>query len=127
MLNIRSGRRTELIDITGLVADSISISSGLVVVYTPHTTTGIFVNEKDPALLVDIEKALGKLVPQGASYAHDPGEGNADSHIKGILMGNSVVVPVEDGKMVLGTWQSIIFAELDGPRSRKVIVKEVQG
>ena len=127
MLNIRSGKRTELIDITDLVADSISISDGLVVVYTPHTTTGIFVNEPDPALLEDIEKSLGKLVPQGAGYAHDPGEGNADSHIRGILIGNSVVVPVEKGKMVLGTWQSILFAELDGPRSRKVIVKQIQG
>jgi secondary thiamine-phosphate synthase enzyme len=125
-ISVSSGQRVELIDITDKVREKVSISDGILVVYTPHTTTGIFVNENDGPLVSDVEKVLGELAPQGAGYAHDPAEGNADAHIRGILLGNSAVLPVSGGKLELGTWQSIFFFEGDGPRSRRIIIKQIQ-
>lgn len=122
-LSISSKSRVDLIDITSQIKPS--IEDGILVVYTPHTTTAIFVNENDSNLVQDIQKSLEELVPQG-KWKHDVEEGNSDSHIKGILIGNSAVVPVTNGKLDLGTWQGVFFAELDGPRSRKVIIKEIK-
>jgi secondary thiamine-phosphate synthase enzyme len=91
------------------------------VVYVPHTTAGVTINEgADPAVCQDILKKLNDLVPANAGYRHM--EGNADSHIKASLMGSSVTVLMEDGRLVLGTWQKIFFCEFDGPRSRKAFV-----
>jgi len=119
---IKSTSRVELIDITKKIEPT--ISDGVVVIYTPHTTTGIFINENEPRLLEDVKKLLERLVPKG-EWAHDVQEGNADAHLRGILLGSSVVVPVSEGKLDLGTWQSIFFYEGDGPRSRRVIIKEI--
>ena len=114
-----------MVDITSLVQKEIAragVSEGVCVVYVPHTTAGITINEgADPAVCRDIIGKLNDLVPPNAGYRHM--EGNADSHIKASLMGSSVSVPVEGGRLLLGTWQKIFFCEFDGPRSRRVYVK----
>ncbi len=122
-LKVNSDSRVDLIDLTDRLNPS--IEEGILVVYSPHTTTGLFINENEPKLLEDIKKMLESVVEKGR-WKHDRQEGNADSHLRGILLGNSVVVPVNNGKIDLGTWQSVFFAELDGPRTRKVIVKEIK-
>ncbi len=151
-ISISSKSRVDLIDITQEIENAIKIKDGIVIIYTPHTTCGIFLNENESGLKKDILKLLEKLVPQGAGttrglgnrfsntydererptnprvvWAHDPEEGNADSHMRAILLGHSAVVPVENGKLQLGAWQSIFFAELFGPRTREVIIKEIKG
>jgi len=124
-INIKTGTRTDLVDITSSVQKEVSksgITDGICVVYVPHTTAGITINEgADPAVCRDILTKLNELVPPDAGYLHM--EGNSDSHIKASLMGSSVFVIVESGRLVLGTWQKIFFCEFDGPRSRKVLIK----
>lgn len=114
-----------MVDITSLVQKEVSksgIAEGICTLYVPHTTAGVTVNEgADPAVCEDIIGKLNDLVPPHAGYRHM--EGNADSHVKASLMGSSVSVIIEDGRLVLGTWQKIFFCEFDGPRSRKVYVK----
>jgi secondary thiamine-phosphate synthase enzyme len=121
-LEINTRKHTEFIDITGLVQDSLSslgLRQGTVTVFVPHTTAGIMINENaDPDVLADIEKALERMAPWQGNYSH--GEGNAAAHVKTSLLGSSAVVPVENGRLRLGTWQSIFFCEFDGPRQRKV-------
>ena len=122
---VKTTARSEMVDITSLVQKEIAragVSEGVCVVYVPHTTAGITINEgADPAVCRDIIGKLNDLVPPNAGYRHM--EGNADSHIKASLMGSSVSVPVEGGRLLLGTWQKIFFCEFDGPRSRRVYVK----
>ena len=117
--------RAELLDITGSVQSALrklGDRSGACLVYVPHTTAAITVNENaDPSVGRDITSVLARLVPAGADYSHS--EGNADAHAKAALVGSSVLIPVEDGNLVLGTWQGIFFCEFDGPRNRKVLVK----
>ena len=126
-INVKTRSRIEMVDITSLVQKEISkskTSDGLCLVYVPHTTAGITINEgADPAVCKDVMDKLNELVPANAGYRHM--EGNADSHIKASLMGSSVHVMLENGHLVLGTWQKIFFCEFDGPRSRKVIWKIV--
>jgi secondary thiamine-phosphate synthase enzyme len=121
-INVKTRSRIEMVDITSLVQKEISKSKspdGLCLVYVPHTTAGITINEgADPAVCKDVMDKLNELVPANAGYRHM--EGNADSHIKASLMGSSVHVMVENGHLVLGTWQKIFFCEFDGPRSRRV-------
>jgi secondary thiamine-phosphate synthase enzyme len=121
-INVKTRSRIEMVDITSLVQKEISkskTSDGLCLVYVPHTTAGITINEgADPAVCKDVMDKLNELVPANAGYRHM--EGNADSHIKASLMGSSVHVMVENGHLVLGTWQKIFFCEFDGPRSRRV-------
>ena len=123
-INVKTRSRIEMVDITALVQKEISkskTSDGLCLVYVPHTTAGITINEgADPAVCKDIMNKLNELVPANAGYLHM--EGNADSHIKASLMGSSVYVMVENGRLVLGTWQKIFFCEFDGPRSRRAHV-----
>ena len=127
--NVVTSRRNEIIDVTSKVREIIKrskIKSGICVVYTPHTTAAITVNEHaDPAVATDIENALSKLVPANAGYRHL--EGNSDSHIKTSLIGPSMTLIVENGEPLLGTWQGIFFCEFDGPRTRKVFVKVIEG
>ncbi|MBW1681177.1 MAG: YjbQ family protein [Deltaproteobacteria bacterium] len=126
-LNVRTKSRNEMVDITRSVAEQVTasgISEGLCVVYVPHTTAGVTINEgADPAVCEDIVRKLGELVPAGDRYRHL--EGNADSHVKATLVGSSVTVLVEGGNLVLGTWQKIFFCEFDGPRTRRVYVRVV--
>jgi secondary thiamine-phosphate synthase enzyme len=124
-ISVKTSSRIDMVDITAAVQKGISKSGkedGVCVVYVPHTTAGITINEgADPAVCQDIMAKLTELVPPNAGYRHL--EGNADSHIKASLMGSSVAVVVEKGRLVLGTWQKIFFCEFDGPRSRRVHVK----
>ena len=127
-INVKTRSRIDMLDITSLVQKEVSktkIKEGVCTVYVPHTTAGITINEgADPAVCQDIMAKLNELVPPNAAYRHM--EGNADSHIKASLMGSSVSVIVEDGHLALGTWQKIFFCEFDGPRSRRVYVKNIE-
>lgn len=115
----------ELIDITREVQALVSqgrVESGLCVVSTRHTTTGIVINENEAGLKSDILNLLDRLVPRGKGYLHDRIDHNAHAHLRATLLCSSVTVPIEDGALALGTWQSIIFVECDGPRRREVAV-----
>ena len=124
-ISVRTQKHTQFLDITYEVQSRISdlgVKHGIVTVFVPHTTAGITINENaDPSVVRDILSTLSDLVPQDRPYTHY--EGNSDSHIQASLMGFSVHVIVEDGKLQLGTWQGIYFCEFDGPRSRQVWVK----
>ena len=123
-LTVVSRIRNEMIDITHDIQSIVNeedLVDGLVIVYVPHTTAGITINEgADPSVQQDIIETLKKLVPKGGSYRHM--EGNSDAHIKASLLGSSVTVLVQNKKLVLGTWQHIFFYEGDGPRHRKIHV-----
>lgn len=125
---IRTGQRNDLIDVTDAVRQALGrtgVRSGLCVVYCPHTTAAITVNENaDPDVVHDMLAWLGRVVPKDqAGFRH--GEGNSDSHIKASLVGPSVTLLVEEGDLVLGRWQGVFFCEFDGPRSRIVYVNAV--
>jgi len=125
--SVRTKSRTELVDITREVASALAevkAGSGACVVYVPHTTAGVTINENaDPTVCSDMEGELDRLVPWDGPYRHT--EGNSAAHVKSTLVGSSVTVPVEGGQLVLGTWQGIYFCEFDGPRTRKVHVQVV--
>jgi secondary thiamine-phosphate synthase enzyme len=126
--SIKTHNRTEMVDITSEVQRSISdeISDGVAVIYCPHTTAGITINENaDPSVKGDMTKSLNKLIPFKDNYTHL--EGNSDAHIKASLTGLSVTVPVVQGRLTLGTWQGIYFCEFDGPRNRKFCIKTING
>jgi len=128
MIEIDSGKPVEVMDITPSVQEALresKVINGICLVYTLHTTTGLTVNEADPALIKDILNLLERLAPQGAGYLHDRSDDNAHAHLRGALLGSSVVIPVEQKRLALGTWQRILFFELDGPRRRKVYIKAV--
>ena len=123
--SVKTSSRTDLVDITREVVATVAgtgLRDGLCVVYVPHTTAGITINENaDPAVRADIEATLEGIVPWKGSYRH--AEGNSAAHVKASLMGFSIMVPVSGGRLVLGTWQGIYFCEFDGPRTRKVHVQ----
>ncbi|WP_094227005.1 secondary thiamine-phosphate synthase enzyme YjbQ [Methanolobus psychrotolerans] len=124
-MQIQTGKRIELIDITDRVRKYVTDSGvvdGICVISTKHTTASIIVNENESGLVSDILKLLEKLAPAHAGYAHDRIDNNADSHLKAVLLGNSEAIPVISGKPMLGTWQSIFLVEFDGPRTREVNV-----
>ena len=124
-LPIKSTKREQFIDITSslaqIVADS-SLSDGFLYCFVPHTTAGITINENaDPDVPRDIISKLGRLIPQEDGYHH--GEGNSDAHLKSSLIGCSLTVPFESGRLLLGTWQAVFFCEFDGPRTRRLTVR----
>jgi secondary thiamine-phosphate synthase enzyme len=123
-IGVQSTRREETIDITPRVKAAVTrarIGDGIVTISVAHTTAAIFVNENaDPDVQKDVLTALERAVPSDAKYAH--AEGNGPAHVKSILVGNSVTLPVRDGEIALGTWQGIYFAELDGPRERSATI-----
>jgi len=124
-LKIETSKRIELVDITSQVQEEVmkcEIIEGICLISTRHTTAGIIINENESGLKEDILDLLNKLVPAGAGYRHDRIDNNADSHLKAVLIGASEALPVSAGKLELGTWQRIFFAEMDGPRSRTVNV-----
>ena len=126
-INVPSTRREELIDITSLVRQEFEragIHEGLCVVYCPHTTAGLTINEHaDPSVARDIMAVLDRLVPDDGSWEHL--EGNSPAHVKTSLMGSSVQVPIADGRLALGTWQGVFLCEFDGPRTREVWLRFV--
>jgi secondary thiamine-phosphate synthase enzyme len=124
-ITLRSERRTQLIEITADVATAVEGAEGsAVLVFVPHTTAGVTINEHaDPAVARDFERALERLVGDDWGWEHiEAGEENAPAHIRSALMGPQVLVPLDDGRLALGTWQGIFFCEFDGPRSRNVLV-----
>ena len=124
-LNIKSKAKTEFIDITDDIQEAIKesgLKSGICYIYVPHTTAGVTINEgADPSVKRDILATLNRLIPFEGDYQHM--EGNSAAHIKSTLVGVSQFVVIEEGKALLGTWQSVYFCEFDGPRHRRVIVK----
>ena len=124
-IDITSRARTEFIDITGDVREMLRIAgvrNGVCHLFVLHTTAGITVNEgADPAVRSDISRYLDKMVPNAPYFTHS--EGNSDAHIKSALVGTSQTLLIENGRLILGTWQSVYFCEFDGPRSRRVAVK----
>ena len=124
-ISVRTERRTQLLEITREVQEAVDgTEAAAALVFVPHTTAGVTINEHaDPAVARDFERALERLVGEGWGWEHiEAGEENAPSHIRAALMGPQVVVPVEGGRLALGTWQGIFFCELDGPRDRTVLV-----
>ena len=127
-ISVQTPEREVLVDISERVQTAVSQAhpgfSGVITVFVPHTTAGVTINEgADPSVVRDMVESLRRLVPRDAGYRH--GEGNSDAHIKASLMGSSVLVPVEQGRLRLGTWQSIYLAEFDGPRNRRVWIVPV--
>jgi len=124
-IDITSRARTEFIDITGDVLELLRIAgvrNGVCHLFVLHTTAGITVNEgADPAVQSDISRFLDRMVPNAPYFTHS--EGNSDAHIKSALVGTSQTLLVENGRLLLGTWQSVYFCEFDGPRPRRVAVK----
>ena len=124
-MNIQTTSHTQLIDITASLNQEIAdtgIDTGVCMVYSPHTTTAIIINENEPGLKEDILKLINVIVPQDG-YAHDRIDNNARSHLQAVILGNSVCIPVENGRLALGTWQSVFLVELDGPRTRRFTVR----
>jgi secondary thiamine-phosphate synthase enzyme len=125
-LSLRTERRTQLVDITRLVQEAVEgdADASAALVFVPHTTAGVTINEHaDPAVARDFEAALERIVGEDWGWQHvEAGEENAPSHVRAALMGPHVLVPLEAGRLALGTWQGIFFCECDGPRQRTVLV-----
>jgi secondary thiamine-phosphate synthase enzyme len=123
--SVRTRKQQEMVDITGRVADLVKqsgLSDGICLVYVPHATAAVAINENaDPNVCADILNALAALVPEG-KWRHDRIDDNAAAHIKATILGPSQTVPVRGNRLRLGTWQSVMLVELDGPRERTVIV-----
>ena len=125
-ISLRTERRTQLVDITEQVEQALNGSNGAAaaLVYVPHTTAGVTINEDiDPVLAADLEQAMEKVVEDGWTWKHDDEDGpNAPSHMRASLISPDVLVPLQEGKLALGRYQGIFFCEFDGPRERKVYV-----
>ena len=125
ILNVKTKSRTELIDITSQIAEQVrqsGVSDGLCMLYVPHTTGAVTINESaDPSVRGDIQMVLNQIVPWEANYKHL--EGNSPAHVKATLVGATELLAIENGALVLGTWQGIFFCEFDGPRTRKIHVR----
>jgi secondary thiamine-phosphate synthase enzyme len=124
--NVQTSSRNELVEVTDRlqkVVFSNNINQGMLIVYVPHTTAAVTINENaDPDVKSDLLAKLSALVPKSESY-YRHAEGNSDSHLKASMVGHSVTVLVEGGRLVLGRWQGVYFCEFDGPREREMIVK----
>jgi secondary thiamine-phosphate synthase enzyme len=130
-ISLHTERRTQLVDITRKVQDALGDADGAraALVYVPHTTAGVTINEgADPAVAQDLESALEKVVDDDWEWKHveDPDGPNAPSHIRASLMSPQILVPLDGGRLALGRWQGIFFCEFDGPRERKVYVTSLR-
>ena len=125
ILSVKTSARTELIDITSKIAERVKesgVTDGRCMLYVPHTTAAVTINESaDPSVKDDILMVLNQMVPWDANYRHM--EGNSPAHVKSTIVGASEMVAIENGSLVLGTWQGIFFCEFDGPRTRKIHVR----
>ncbi len=133
-ITVSSEERTEFSDITKQVRDALQqfpVSNGIGVVNTTHTTCALFVNEFQGALVEDLKALLERLVVERGGYRHDDPRysdcerGNAHAHLRAALLGRSVALGISDGELALGRFQSIIFAELDGPRKREITLQVI--
>ncbi|MBE6504616.1 MAG: YjbQ family protein [Methanobrevibacter millerae] len=120
-LILNSSRNFEIIDITAMINNEIDIKSGIVNVFSKHSTSAIVVNENESGLLKDLELMLSDLVSDKYSWQHDRIDNNAKSHLKSFLLSSSETIPISDRKLDLGTWQSVFFVELDGPRNNRTV------
>ncbi|WP_254526098.1 secondary thiamine-phosphate synthase enzyme YjbQ [Natrinema caseinilyticum] len=129
IVEVRTSERVDIVDVTSDVAETIPAETddGICTVYVPHTTAGVIVNEHESRLLSDVERALERLVPRDEEYGHNVVDDNADAHVRATLLGESVTVPIVDGDLALGTWQSILFVDCDGPRTRRLRISVVDG
>ncbi len=129
IITVKTRAKTELIDITSEIEQAVhssGIIEGLCMLYVPHTTAAITINESaDPNVKADIMMILNKIVPWEAGYRHL--EGNSPAHVKSTIVGPSEMIAIENSRLLLGTWQGIFFCEFDGPRTRKVNVRFLQG
>ena len=129
VITVKTGSRTEMVDITTAIQDVVSASGmieGLCMIYVPHTTAAVTINENaDPSVKRDILMVLNQIVPWQADYRHL--EGNSPAHVKSSLIGASETIIIKKGAPVLGTWQGIFFCEFDGPRTRKVHIQLIPG
>src|SRR5438067_10167016 len=125
-ISLKTERKTQLVEITAKVQEALGEPDGAAaaLVYVPHTTAGLTINEHaDPAVARDFEAALERIVGDGWGWQHiEEGEENAPSHVRASLMGPQVLIPLRDGDLALGTWQGVFLCELDGPRTRSVYV-----
>lgn len=123
-VDVSTSEAVEVVDVTERVETAIAddVESGVATVFVPHTTAGVVVNEAEPRLLADVEEFLARTVPADGDYRHDRIDDNAAAHIRAVLLGESVAVPIEGGRLALGTWQSILLVECDGPRTRRLVV-----
>jgi secondary thiamine-phosphate synthase enzyme len=124
-IEIQTNKRTEFLNITGKINEKIKdsgIEDGILFLFLKHTTTALIINENEHGLLADMEETLQRLIPE-LDYKHDRIDNNADSHLKAILLGNDLMLPIKNSKLELGTWQRIFLLELDGPRKRELVVK----
>jgi secondary thiamine-phosphate synthase enzyme len=120
---IRSSRRREIIDITDeieRIVEKSKVKNGLCLIFLPHATSAIIFEEDEPGLIEDMEKFLEKIFPRGIGYKHDRIDDNADAHLASGFIGQSRIYPVENGRIVRGTWQRALLIELDGPRNREI-------
>ncbi|HOI71156.1 MAG TPA: secondary thiamine-phosphate synthase enzyme YjbQ [Methanobacterium sp.] len=125
IMELKTNNRVEIIDITRSVDAALAESrlrKGLVNIYSKHSTSAIFINENESGLLEDYLNLIDKLVPTDDNYRHDQIDNNADSHLRSFIIGNNETVPFENGSMDLGTWQSVFFLDMDGPRNRKITI-----
>ena len=123
MFEVETDRRVTAVDVTDRVERKVpDDATGACTVFVPHTTAGLVVNEAESGLLADLEDYLRRLAPDDGDYRHDRIDDNADAHLRATMLGESVSVPVRDGELALGTWQSVLFVECDGPRTRQVDV-----
>lgn len=126
---VKTERRTQVVDVTRQLEEALNGEGGAAaLVYIPHTTAGVIVQEHaDPAVASDLEKAMEKIVEDGWGWDHiEEGEENAPSHVRSALTATSVLIPMRDGELALGTWQGVFFCEFDGPRTRTVYVTTLQ-
>lgn len=122
-IEVSTSERVEVRDVTDAVADAVPADAdGVCTVFVPHTTAGVVVNEAESGLLADVERALDRIAPADGDYEHDRVDDNAAAHLRATLLGESVSIPVAGGDLALGTWQSVLLVECDGPRSRSLEV-----
>ena len=126
-LKIDTNRNFEIIDITSKINDLIDVDEGIISIFSKHSTSAIVVNENEQGLLKDLEFALDNLVSDKFSYQHDRIDDNARSHLKSFLLSSSECLPIKNGKLDLGTWQSVFFIELDGPRRARTVTLTILG
>lgn len=126
-IKINTNRNFEIIDITSKINELIDVESGIISIFSRHSTSAIVVNENESGLLSDLEFTLNNLITDKFTYQHDMIDDNAKSHLKSFLLSSSECLPIKDGRLDLGTWQSVFFIELDGPRHGRTISLTIMG
>ncbi len=126
-IKLNTNRNFEIIDITSKINEQIDVESGIISIFSRHSTSAIVVNENESGLLSDLEFTLNNLITDKFTYQHDRIDDNAKSHLKSFLLSSSECLPIKNGRLDLGTWQSVFFIELDGPRHGRTISLTIMG